>query len=122
MFANRKNDCRRGRFNRASWQHRYIYVSELFRAKKAIEAAHQQIKGRVPLIVGVSALRTDDAVKFAQDAKSLGVTVGLLAPVSYTALTQDEVLSTTLVLLKIASCRSAFTTIREQRTLTSLMN
>jgi len=68
----------------------YMYLNYAER-KKAIEAAHQQIKGRVPLIVGVSALRTDDAVKLAQDAKSLGATVGLLAPVSYTSLTQDEV-------------------------------
>lgn len=36
-------------------------------------------------------MRTDEAVKLAQDAKDLGAAAGLLAAVSYTPLTEDEV-------------------------------
>jgi 4-hydroxy-tetrahydrodipicolinate synthase len=45
----------------------------------------------VPILVGVGALRTDEAVRLAQDAKAAGAAAGLLAPVSYTPLTDDEV-------------------------------
>ena len=45
----------------------------------------------MPILVGVGALRTDEAVRLAQDAKAAGAAAGLLAPVSYTALTEDEV-------------------------------
>ncbi|WP_322096375.1 dihydrodipicolinate synthase family protein [Oceanibaculum pacificum] len=45
----------------------------------------------MPVIVGIGALRTDDAVKYAEDAKAVGATAGLLAAVSYTPLTDDEV-------------------------------
>ncbi|MGC1304178.1 MAG: dihydrodipicolinate synthase family protein, partial [Caulobacteraceae bacterium] len=46
---------------------------------------------RTPLLVGIGALRTQDAVILAQDAKAAGADAGLLAPVSYTPLTEDEV-------------------------------
>lgn len=39
----------------------------------------------------VGALRTDEAVKYARDAKALGAAAGLLAAVSYSPLTEDEV-------------------------------
>ena len=45
----------------------------------------------MPVLVGVGALRTDDAVDLARDAKAAGAAMGLLAPVSYTPLTADEV-------------------------------
>jgi len=44
-----------------------------------------------PLIVGVGALRTDDAVALAQDAAAEGADGLLLAPMSYTPLLDDEV-------------------------------
>jgi len=68
----------------------YMYLSPSER-KKAIIAVQKKVDDKVPLMVGISSLRTDDAIKYAQEAKSLGVSVGLLAPVSYTGLSQDEV-------------------------------
>ncbi len=44
----------------------------------------------MPLIVGVGALRTDDACALARDAAEAGADALLLAPVSYTPLTQEE--------------------------------
>lgn len=54
--------------------------------KAAVEAANT-----TPLIVGIGALRTDDVVANAKDAAKAGAQGLLLAPVSYTPLTQDEV-------------------------------
>jgi 4-hydroxy-tetrahydrodipicolinate synthase len=45
----------------------------------------------VPLIVGIGALRTDDAQDLARDAEAAGAAGLLLAPVSYTPLTEEEV-------------------------------
>jgi 4-hydroxy-tetrahydrodipicolinate synthase len=59
--------------------------------RRATDAALAETNGKVPVLVGVGALRTDDAVALAQDAKAAGATAGLLAPVSYTPLTDDEV-------------------------------
>jgi 4-hydroxy-tetrahydrodipicolinate synthase len=42
-------------------------------------------------MAGVGALRTDAAVALARDAKTAGAGAGLLAPVSYTPLTDEEV-------------------------------
>lgn len=75
----------------------YPYLTRAER-RRAIEAAVDATAaavdatgGTTPLLVGVGALRTDDAVRLAQDAKGLGATAGLLAPVSYTPLNDDEV-------------------------------
>lgn len=68
----------------------YAYLSGKER-RRALEAAQDQVAGTIPIIVGVGALRTDDAVQFARDAKAAGATAGLLAPVSYTPLTDEEV-------------------------------
>ncbi|CAO4184773.1 N-acetylneuraminate lyase [Methylorubrum populi] len=68
----------------------YPYISRDER-RRAVEMAVDEVAGRVPLLVGVGALRTDEAVRLAQDAKAAGADVGLLAPVSYTPLTEDEV-------------------------------
>lgn len=68
----------------------YPYLSREER-RRAVETARDEVAGRVPLLVGVGALRTDEAVGLAQDAKVAGADVGLLAPVSYTPLTEDEV-------------------------------
>ena len=68
----------------------YPYLSRAER-RRAVEAAVGEAGGRVPVLVGVGALRTDDAVRLAGDAKAAGAAAGLLAPVSYTPLTDDEV-------------------------------
>ncbi|TDH61182.1 dihydrodipicolinate synthase family protein [Dankookia rubra] len=68
----------------------YAYLTRSER-RRAIEAAVGCLDGRVPLIVGVGALRTDDAQDLARDAKAAGADGLLLAPVSYTPLTDDEV-------------------------------
>lgn len=68
----------------------YAYLTRDER-RRAVEAAADAVAGRVPILVGVGALRTDDAVRLAQDAKAAGAAAGLLAPVSYTPLTDDEV-------------------------------
>lgn len=59
--------------------------------RRAIEAAVDCLDGQTPVIVGVGALRTDDAVALARDAAASGADGLLLAPVSYTPLTEDEV-------------------------------
>jgi 4-hydroxy-tetrahydrodipicolinate synthase len=68
----------------------YPYLSRSER-RRTIEAAVDQVGGTTPIIVGIGALRTDDAVDLAQDAKAAGAAGGLLAPVSYTPLNDDEV-------------------------------
>ena len=68
----------------------YAYLTREQR-RLAIEAAMQEAGDAVPVLVGIGALRTDEAVNLAQDAKGAGAAVGLLAPVSYTPLTNDEV-------------------------------
>lgn len=59
--------------------------------RRAVEAAVDVAGGRVPVLVGVGALRTDEAVQLASDARAAGAAAGLLAAVSYTPLTDDEV-------------------------------
>jgi len=68
----------------------YAYLSRSER-RRALDAALQETGGEVPILVGVGALRTDEAVRLAQDAKAAGATAGLLAPVSYTPLSENEV-------------------------------
>jgi 4-hydroxy-tetrahydrodipicolinate synthase len=68
----------------------YAYLSRAER-RRATEAALAEANGRAPVLVGIGALRTDEAVRLARDAKGAGAAAGLLAPVSYTPLTEDEV-------------------------------
>ena len=68
----------------------YMYLSREER-RRAAEAAVECVGGRIPLIVGVGTLRTDEAQALARDAASAGAQALLLAPVSYTPLTQEEV-------------------------------
>jgi 4-hydroxy-tetrahydrodipicolinate synthase len=68
----------------------YPYFSRDER-RRAVQAAMVMAEGRAPVLCGVGALRTDDALRLAQDAREAGATAGLLAPVSYTPLTDDEV-------------------------------
>lgn len=59
--------------------------------RRAVEAAVDQVGGQVPVLVGIGALRTDEAVRLGQDARGAGADAVLLAPVSYTPLTDEEV-------------------------------
>ncbi len=68
----------------------YPYFDRLER-RRAIEAAVDHVGGKIPILVGIGALRTSDVVEFGQDAKAAGADAVLLAPVSYTPLTEDEV-------------------------------
>lgn len=68
----------------------YAYLSRPER-RRAVEAAVDAVGGRTPLIVGVGALRTDEAQNLARDAAAAGADALLLAPVSYTPLTEEEV-------------------------------
>jgi 4-hydroxy-tetrahydrodipicolinate synthase len=68
----------------------YPYLTREER-RRAVETTIEQVAGRMPVLVGIGALRTDDTVKLANDARVGGAAVGLLAPVSYTPLTDEEV-------------------------------
>jgi len=59
--------------------------------RKAVEAAREVSGGKVPLLVGCGALRTDDTIDLAKDAEAAGADALLLAPVSYLPLLDDEV-------------------------------
>ncbi|MGG7578414.1 dihydrodipicolinate synthase family protein [Rhizobium sp. Nf11,1] len=67
----------------------YAYLTREERLR-AVKAAVECVNGRVPLLVGAGALRTDHAVDLARDAEAAGADALLLAPVSYTPLTQEE--------------------------------
>jgi 4-hydroxy-tetrahydrodipicolinate synthase len=67
----------------------YMYLTREER-RRAIAAAVGSVGGRTPLIVGVGALRTDEAENLARDAASEGADALLLAPVSYTPLSEEE--------------------------------
>jgi 4-hydroxy-tetrahydrodipicolinate synthase len=49
----------------------YAFLSRDER-RRAVDAAMKSVGGRIPLIVGVGALRTDEAEALARDAKSAG--------------------------------------------------
>lgn len=68
----------------------YAYLSHAERSQ-VLAVAVETVGGRVPLIVGVGALRTDWAQQFARDAEKAGADGLLLAPVSYAPLTEAEV-------------------------------
>ena len=68
----------------------YAYLARDQR-RRAIDAAAKTVGGRTKLIVGVGALRTDTAQSLARDAENAGADGLLLAPVSYTPLTEEEV-------------------------------
>jgi 4-hydroxy-tetrahydrodipicolinate synthase len=69
----------------------YPYLTREER-RRALDVALDETAGRIPILVGVGALRTDEATRLAQDAKAAGAAAGLLAPVSYTPLNENEVL------------------------------
>jgi 4-hydroxy-tetrahydrodipicolinate synthase len=59
--------------------------------RRAVDTAMSTVGGKVPVIVGVGALRTDEAQSLARDARDAGANGLLLAPMSYTPLTDAEV-------------------------------
>lgn len=67
----------------------YAYLTRRER-RRAIETAAETLAG-LPMTVGIGALRTDKALRLAQDARAIGATAGLLAMMSYTPLAEDEV-------------------------------
>ncbi|MBX5184836.1 dihydrodipicolinate synthase family protein [Rhizobium sp. NZLR5] len=69
---------------------------------RAVQAAVECVAGRVPLVVGAGALRTGHAVDLARDAEAAGADALLLAPVSYTPLTQEEAYQHFLAVTKAA--------------------
>ncbi|VDS09031.1 4-hydroxy-tetrahydrodipicolinate synthase [Paracoccus haematequi] len=68
----------------------YAYLDPDQRRATA-EAAMAEIGGQVPVIVGVGALRTSMAQSLARHAQDSGADGLLVAPISYTPLTEDEV-------------------------------
>ncbi|ASY59083.1 dihydrodipicolinate synthase family protein [Sinorhizobium sp. CCBAU 05631] len=68
----------------------YAFLSRGER-RHAIEAAMDCVGGKTPVIVGVGALRTDEAQALARDARSAGADGLLLVPMSYTPLFEEEV-------------------------------
>lgn len=68
----------------------YAYLDRTERSR-AVAAAVEAAAGRVPLIVGVGALRTSWSIELARDAERSGAAGLLLAPMSYTPLTSPEV-------------------------------
>lgn len=68
----------------------YAYLTMETR-KRTLRVAAEAIGGRASLIVGVGALRTDEAAALARDAAEAGADGILLAPMSYQKLTGDEV-------------------------------
>jgi 4-hydroxy-tetrahydrodipicolinate synthase len=68
----------------------YMYLSREER-RRALAEAVDETGGQTPVVVGIGALRTDESVRLAQDAKAFGAAAGLLAAVSYTPLTEEEV-------------------------------
>ncbi len=68
----------------------YIYLSRSER-RRAVETAVHAAAGRIPVMAGIGALRTSDAVDFARDAQAAGANALLMAPVTYFALSEEEV-------------------------------
>ena len=60
-------------------------------ARRGAVAAAVEAVASIPVMVGVGAMRTDEAQALARDAAEEGAAGLLLAPVSYTPLTEDEI-------------------------------
>lgn len=67
----------------------YLYLDREERRRVAETAV--QHAGDVPVLVGIGALRTSQVQRLADDAQQVGASAVLLAPVTYQALTDDEV-------------------------------
>lgn len=67
----------------------YAYLDRGERARAARLAVENA--DDIPVIVGIGALRTKHVLEFAEDAQQAGASAVLLAPMSYQALTEDDV-------------------------------
>jgi len=67
----------------------YMFIDRDQR-RRAVATAVEAVTS-IPVIVGVGAMRTDEAQSLARDAATEGAAGLLLAPVSYTPLTEEEV-------------------------------
>lgn len=67
----------------------YMYLDREERARVARTAVRES--GDIPVMVGIGALRTSEVQRLADDAQNAGANAVLLAPVTYQALTDDEV-------------------------------
>ena len=67
----------------------YAYLSRAERARTAKLAVEHA--GSVPVIIGISALRTREVLALAEDAQAAGAQGVLLAPMSYQPLSDEEV-------------------------------
>ena len=67
----------------------YLYLDRDERRRVARAAV--ALAGDVPVMVGIGALRTSQVQRLADDAQDAGASAVLLAPVTYQALTPDEV-------------------------------
>lgn len=61
--------------------------------EEVTEAALQQVKGRIPTLVGVSNLTTEKTIHHAQFAEKAGANAVMIIPMSYWKLTDDEIVS-----------------------------
>ncbi|UEQ77320.1 dihydrodipicolinate synthase family protein [Chryseobacterium arthrosphaerae] len=62
--------------------------------KEAVtEATIQQVKGRVPILVGVSNLTTEKTIHHARFAEKAGADAVMIIPMSYWKLTNDEIVA-----------------------------
>lgn len=83
----------------------YAYLTRPERLR-AIKTAVAQADG-MPVLAGIGALRTDEVLALGRDAQDAGVSAALLAPMSYTPLSDDEVYrlyETAAGVLKIPIC------------------
>lgn len=69
----------------------YAYLD--LEERKHVTRLAIQHAGKVPVLIGISALRTQDVLKLADDAQQAGAAGLLLAPISYQPLTENEVFS-----------------------------
>lgn len=67
----------------------YMYLDRDERRRVAASAV--QHAGKIPVLVGIGALRTSQVLRHAEDAQQAGASAVLLAPVTYQALGDDEV-------------------------------
>ena len=79
----------------------YAYLSR--DERRAVGRAAVEAASGVPVMVGIGSLRTDDVLRHADDAETIGVSAVLLAPMGYQPLTDEEVFG----LYEDVSARSA---------------
>jgi 4-hydroxy-tetrahydrodipicolinate synthase len=69
----------------------YPYLCHSERLAFAAEVA-RYVAGRVPVIVGVSALTTRETIAFAEHAESIGAAAAMVMPMQYWLMRRDEVI------------------------------